>query len=334
MREVTDLLENKERGGGLVDRVLAGDFRAIARVMTVVENGGAEAVRFLRELFPCTGRCFTVGLTGAPGAGKSTLADKLAEAFRERGQKVGLILVDPTSPFTGGAILGDRIRMQSRTLDPGIFIRSMASRGHIGGLARATDDVVTVMDAAGFDTVIIETVGVGQGEVEIAKTADATVLLLVPGMGDDIQIMKAGIMEIADIFVINKSDRQGADRTEAELKALLSLGGKADGWIPPVVRTIASEGSGVRECVEAIEKRRTFLSHADTREETVRIERERLLELACLQIRGELLEDRAMADRIRELAFMIADRALDPYTAAEEVIRIHQASRNRNGADA
>ena len=201
-----------------------------------------------------TGRCFSIGITGAPGAGKSTLVDKLAESYRALEKKVGIIAVDPTSPFTGGAILGDRIRMQSRSTDPGTFIRSMATRGHIGGLTRTAADVVTVLDAAGFDIVLLETVGVGQGEVEVAKTADATVVLIVPGMGDDIQAMKAGIMEIADIFVINKSDRPGADRTEAELRALLSMNStRADGWTPAIIRTIASSGEGLGECLQAIE---------------------------------------------------------------------------------
>src|SRR5512136_1065211 len=202
---------------GLVRGALEGDFRSVARLITLVENGGPESSAFLRALFPHTGRCFTVGVTGSPGSGKSTLVDRLASHYRGLGLKVGIIAVDPTSPFSGGAILGDRIRMQSRSLDAGTFIRSMATRGHLGGLSRATADALIVLDSAGFDIVLLETVGVGQDEVEVARAAQATLVLVVPGMGDDIQAMKAGIMEIGDVFVINKSDHAGADRVEAEI---------------------------------------------------------------------------------------------------------------------
>ena len=319
----TDFIDTQAQE--FIRRVLEGDFRAIARLVTLVENGSREAIPYLRELFPHTGRCFSIGITGAPGAGKSTLVDRLAESYRGLEKKVGIIAVDPTSPFTGGAVLGDRIRMQSRSTDPGTFIRSMATRGHIGGLTRTTADVVTVLDAAGFDIVLLETVGVGQGEVEVARTADATVVLIVPGMGDDIQAMKAGIMEIADIFVINKSDRPGVDRTEAELRALLSMNStRADGWIPTIIRTIASAGEGLGECWRAIEKYRAFLANSKIRrEEAVRLQKERLLELACLQARENLLNDSATASRINELALLIADRKMDPFTAAEEVVRLH-----------
>jgi LAO/AO transport system kinase len=307
-----------------IAQVLEGNFRTVARLVTLVENKPREAVPYLRELFAHTGHCFSIGITGAPGAGKSTLVDKLAEAYRSSGKKIGIIAVDPTSPFTGGAILGDRIRMQSRSLDPGTFIRSMATRGHFGGLAHATADVVTVMDAAGFDTVLLETVGVGQGEVEVAKTADATIVMLVPGMGDDIQTMKAGIMEIADVFLINKSDHPGSDRTEAELRALLSMNSsRTDGWIPSVVRTVASEGEGIGECIQAVEEYRSFLANSKLRrDEEVRQQKERILELACMQAREELLNDVAAADRIQELAKLVADRKLDPFSAAEEVLRL------------
>ena len=328
MINATDPAERQE----FVQQVLAGDFRAVARLMTLVENEPHRAIPYLRELFPYTGRCFTTGITGAPGAGKSTLVDRLAESYRAAGKKVGIIAVDPTSPFTGGAILGDRIRMQSRSLDECTFIRSMATRGHIGGLARTTADVMTVMDAAGFDIVLLETVGVGQGEVEVARTADATVVLLVPGMGDDIQVMKAGIMEIADIFVINKADHPGADRTEAELRALLSMNLRADGWTPSITRTIASEGKGVEECMQAVEEYRSFLSASELRRnEKVRIQRDRLLELACMRAREELLNDTGTGARIQELAVLIADRKLDPFTAAEEVLRLHASHRNQGG---
>jgi LAO/AO transport system kinase len=324
----TELLDSQNRNE-FIRQVLEGDFRAIARLVTLVENRSRAAIPYLRELFPYTGRCFSIGITGAPGAGKSTLVDKLAESYRDSGKKVGIIAVDPTSPFTGGAILGDRIRMQSRSVDPGTFIRSMATRGHIGGLASTTADVVNVMDAAGFDIVLLETVGVGQGEVEVAKTAEATIVLLVPGMGDDIQAMKAGIMEIADIFVINKSDHPGADRTEAELRALLSMNSsRKDGWIPGIVRTTASAGEGIGECMQAVEEYRSFLSNSKTRrDEKVRQQKERLLDLACMQARENLLSDHSTAERIQQLAVLIADRKLDPFTAAEEVIKLRAYSR-------
>jgi LAO/AO transport system kinase len=308
-----------------INQILAGDFRAIARLLTLIENSSREAVPYLRELFPYTGRSFTVGITGAPGAGKSTLIDRLAESYHAEEKKIGIIAVDPSSPFTGGAILGDRIRMQSRSLDSGTFIRSMASRGHVGGLAGATADGLTVMDAAGFDIVLIETVGVGQGEIEVAETTDATIVILVPGMGDDIQVLKAGIMEIGDIFVINKADRPGADRTEAELSGLLSMSTRPDGWHPPVIRTVASEGGGIRECIQAIAKYRNFLSDSKLRkDEAVRIQKDRLLDIACLQAREALLQNPRTAARIQELAVLIADRKLDPFTAAEEVLKLGQ----------
>jgi LAO/AO transport system kinase len=324
----TGVLDPQKRREFL-NQVLACDFRAVARLLTMVENRSRAAIPYLQELFGHTGRCFTVGITGSPGAGKSTLVDKLAERYRRADNMVGIIAVDPTSPFTGGAILGDRIRMQSRSLDPGTFIRSMATRGHIGGLTSTTADALTVMDAAGFDVVLLETVGVGQGEVEIAKMADATVVLLVPGMGDDIQAMKAGIMEIADIFVINKADHAGADRSEAELRGLLSVSSRPDGWMPPIVRTVASEGKGVTECSQAIEEYRSFLSRSEMkRDQRIELQKERLLELACVQAREDLLSNSATAARIRELAALIFDRKLDPFSAAEEVIRMHADHRH------
>jgi LAO/AO transport system kinase len=224
--------------------ILAGDLRALARAATAIENRTPAAEALLRELFPRTGRALVIGITGAPGAGKSTLVDHMIRLLREEGRRVGVIAVDPSSPFSGGAILGDRIRMQRHHDDPGVFIRSMATRGCLGGLARATTDITVLLDAAGFDTVLIETVGVGQDEVEIAKLAAVTVVLLVPGLGDDVQTLKAGIMEIADVFVLNKADLSGADRLEREVKAI-------PGHVP-IVRTVASEGQGVAEALAAI----------------------------------------------------------------------------------
>jgi len=302
----------------LLRGVVGGEFRAVARLITLVENDPAAAIAYLRELFPHTGRCFAIGVTGAPGAGKSTLVDALASSFRSQGGKVGIVAVDPTSPFSGGAILGDRIRMQSRTTDSGTFIRSMATRGHLGGLSRATADVIQVLDAAGFDVAIIETVGVGQDEVEIVRTAHATIVLLVPGMGDDIQTMKAGIMEIGDVFVINKSDRPGAERIEAELDALLSMSNRPDNWTPLVVRTVASEGLGVPECMNAIRAYRGFLeSSCFQANRVLQIQKERLLELVKSRVMGDLASAPEFGTRLEDLARLVAERKLDPFSAAD-----------------
>src|SRR5256886_4608986 len=222
-------------------RVCAGDVRALSRAITVIENHSPEAEELLRLLFPRTGKAYLTGITGAPGTGKSTLVDRLSAHYRKHQEQVGVIAVDPTSPYSGGAILGDRIRMQSHAGDTGVFIRSMATRGFLGGLSRATAEVALVLDAAGKKQILIETVGVGQDEIDIVRLADCGVVVLVPGLGDDIQSMKAGLMEIADIFVLNKADREGADRLEEQLHAMLSLVMPRDGWHPPVIRTVATE---------------------------------------------------------------------------------------------
>jgi LAO/AO transport system kinase len=239
----------------LWERVLEGDPRALARAITLIEDEDPSAPALVRALFPKTGRAYLVGVTGPPGAGKSTLVDRLTTDLRSRGRTVGIVAVDPTSPYTGGAILGDRVRMQAHASDPGVFIRSMATRGQLGGLARATSDVALVLDAAGKDVVIIETVGVGQDEVDIVRTADVSLVIVVPGTGDEVQAIKAGIMEIADIFVVNKADREGADRTASSIEAMLMLQSFEDGrWRPPVLRTEATAGKGIAELLDAIER--------------------------------------------------------------------------------
>src|SRR5947208_14224947 len=245
-----------------IGRITAGDLNAVARAISKVEDGAADAAELMKQVFPRTGRALVIGITGAPGAGKSSLVDKLAGFYRQKGERVGIIAVDPSSPFSGGAILGDRIRMQTLSLDKGVFIRSMATRGNLGGLARATVEAVAILDAAGYDKIIVETVGVGQDEIEIAKTADVCVVVLVPGMGDDVQTMKAGIMEIADVLVINKADREGVLRTEKELQALLSLSEHAEEWQPPIVKTVAIESRGLEDLAQAIEKSREFQRNA------------------------------------------------------------------------
>src|SRR5438270_1963365 len=247
-------------------RVCAGEVRALSRAITAIENHQVEAEELLRLLFPRTGKAYLTGITGAPGTGKSTLVDRLSAHYRKHQEQVGVIAVDPTSPYSGGAILGDRIRMQSHAGDAGIFIRSMATRGFLGGLARATAEVALLLDAAGKRQILIETVGVGQDEIDIVRLADCVVVVLVPGLGDDIQNMKAGLMEIGDIFVLNKSDREGADRLEEQLHAMLSLVMPRDGWHPPVIRTVATENSGTDVLAAAIEKFRIHFGSRRQRE--------------------------------------------------------------------
>lgn len=271
-------------------------------------------------MFPQTGHARILGLTGAPGAGKSTLVDQLAKHYRKQNRTVGIIAVDPTSPYTGGAILGDRIRMQDHFSDPGIYIRSMATRGSLGGLARATADVATVMDASGRDLIMIETVGVGQDEVDIVRLADITVVILVPGMGDDVQSIKAGIMEIADIFVINKSDREGAERVEREIRALQSLAIRNDHWTPPIVKTVASDGTGISELVSAIAEYEAYLRKENlVLQHNIENWQERLIEMlrdALLEKAREQMED----GNVARYAAEVAEHKRDPYTLIEEIV--------------
>ncbi|MCM3901082.1 MAG: methylmalonyl Co-A mutase-associated GTPase MeaB [Pyrinomonadaceae bacterium] len=305
----------------LIERVIAGDTRAVARAISKVEDGSEDAAHLMKDIFPHTGRGLVVGITGAPGAGKSSLVDKLAMLYRDRKERVGIVAVDPSSPFSGGAILGDRIRMQALGLDPGVFIRSMATRGNLGGLARATVDAVSILDAAGYSKVVVETVGVGQDEVEIVKAADVSVVVLVPGMGDDIQAIKAGIMEIGDIFVINKADREGVYSTEKELEALLSLSGRVDGWQPPIIKTIATENKGIDDLAAAIENYQNFHFKADLGTQRRRaIARWRILELLRERLLARTLASDSASDTLDRLAEEVATRRSDPYSAVEELI--------------
>jgi len=306
----------------IAERVLSGDKRAIARAISAVEDGSSDAGELLRDLFPHTGQALTVGITGAPGAGKSTLVDRLAAAYRRGGEQIGIVAVDPSSPFTGGAILGDRIRMQNMATDPGIFIRSMASRGHLGGLARATVDAVAILDAAGYDKVIIETVGVGQDEIDIVRTADVTVVVLVPGMGDGVQAMKAGIMEIGDIFVINKADRDGVLRTERELELLLSISERADGWVPPIVKTVATEDSGLDTLATRISEYSNFLTNSGSGRDRHRanIAQHRIIEMLRERLLRAALDRAVTADELKEMSESVAHRRRDPYSVVDEII--------------
>jgi LAO/AO transport system kinase len=299
----------------------AGDKRAVARLLSVVENDAPGAADIVRETFPETGRALVLGITGPPGGGKSTLVSRLVAAYRARAPRVAVVAVDPSSPFTGGAILGDRIRMQDRFLDEGVFIRSMASRGQAGGLARTTARVVSVLDALGSDVVIVETVGVGQEEVDVVRVAGTVVLVTVPGLGDDIQAIKAGVLEIADVLVVNKADRPGADETVRDLAQMLTLGTPRDGWKPPIVRTVAATGDGTDELVRAVERHQQWSAETGERErrraDAARVEVEALLRDALVR----RLEDRVGADRVRAAVRRVASRALDPYAAVEEILR-------------
>ena len=304
-----------------MERLRAGDPRALARAISTVENRSPDSADLLKALFPHSGKARIIGMTGPPGAGKSTLVDQLAKHYRREGKTLGIIAVDPTSPYTGGAILGDRIRMQDHHADPGIYIRSMATRGSLGGLARTTADVATVLDASGRDLILIETVGVGQDEVDIVRLADITVVILVPGMGDDVQTIKAGIMEIADIFVINKSDREGAERVEREIRAMQSLAMRDDRWSPPIVKTVASEGKGIEELAAAIANYEAYLKKENlVLKRNIQNWQERLVEM----LRDAMLE-RARAQlgdgRAEQYAAEVAQHKRDPYTLVEEIVR-------------
>jgi LAO/AO transport system kinase len=301
--------------------VRSGDMRALSRAITAIENHDRDAESLLRILFPHSGQAYLTGITGAPGTGKSTLVDRLAAYYRQQQESVGVIAVDPTSPYSGGAILGDRIRMQGHASDPGMFIRSMATRGFLGGLAGTTAEVSLLLDAAGKKQVLIETVGVGQDEIDIVRLAECIVVVVVPGLGDDIQNMKAGLMEIADIFVVNKSDRDGAHRVEQQLNAMLSLVMPQHGWHPPVIRTVASENHGIETLAAAIEKfREHFAARPERQRKHVERWKNRLVEMVDARLRERALGGAAGEAQLAELAAAVADRRKDPFTAVHEIL--------------
>ena len=299
-----------------LDRALSGDTRALARLLSLVEDGSPRAREVIKDLLPRTGHARIIGLTGAPGVGKSTMTAALVGAFRAAGRRIAVLAVDPTSPFTGGALLGDRIRMQEHATDEAVFIRSMASRGHLGGLAAATPQAIRVLDAAGFELIIIETVGVGQAEVAIASLADTVAVLLAPGMGDAIQAAKAGILEVADLFIVNKADKPDAQQVVRDLRGMLALGANDKGWKPPIITTTATAGEGLAEVVTQLDAHRDWLTASGelTRRRHARA-REEITALAFAALR-----DRVTASGVDELAARVADGTLDPFQAAEDIL--------------
>jgi LAO/AO transport system kinase len=299
----------------------AGDVRALARAISLVEIDSPLAAAVLSGCFPFSGRALRIGITGAPGAGKSTLVDRLAKHYRAAGVSVGVVAVDPTSPFSGGAILGDRIRMQENLNDPGFYVRSMATRGSLGGLARTTADVASVIEASGKEIILIETVGVGQDEVDIVRLADITIVVLVPGMGDDVQSIKAGIMEIADLFVVNKADREGADRVEKEVRAMQSLASRHGDWVPPVIKTIASTGDGIGVLTASIEEMKQWLSTEGRLEERrKRYWRERLAAMMRQTLMRQMREHGLSDEEMEAHAERVASKQEDPYTLVPRLV--------------
>ena len=313
--------DNLEFLMSLTEEILSGNSRAMARAMTLIENESGSARELLKSLFRKTGGALVVGITGAPGSGKSTLVDVMIQEYRSQGKKVGIVAVDPTSPFSGGAIMADRVRMSRHYTDEGVFIRSMATRGHLGGLARTTEKMITVLDSGGFDLILVETVGVGQDEVEIVRVADVCLVVLVPGMGDDLQAFKAGIMEIADIFVLNKSDQPLIEKVQRELESVLSLATRGDGWTPAIVRTIATEGQGVRDLVQQVDLfnqfRRSSLDWGTRRRQIVE---DNLRELLKERLLEKAIQQNAVWDKLQAASVAVSERKIDPYSAIDNIV--------------
>ncbi|GAW93311.1 GTPase [Calderihabitans maritimus] len=305
----------------LVEEVLAGHRRAIAKAITLVENGAESKESLLGQLYAYTGKAYVIGVTGSPGAGKSSLVDQFTGELRKRGLTVGVIAVDPTSPFSGGALLGDRIRMQSHVLDDGVFIRSMGTRGSLGGLSRATKEAIKILDAAGKDIILVETVGVGQSELDIMNAADTTIVVLTPGAGDIIQTLKAGIMEIADIFVVNKADLEGAQRTITEVESMLDLDNDPE-WRPPVVPVISLYGKGIRELYDAVQSHRKYLEESgklrELRENRMRSE---VIEIVLEELKKLITERFKVAGEFEDLLSQVVERKVDPYAASRKILR-------------
>jgi LAO/AO transport system kinase len=306
----------------LVESARAGAPRAVARLISLVEDGHPALREVMAALAPHTGHAHIIGITGSPGVGKSTSTNALVAAYRAQGKRVGVLAVDPSSPFSGGALLGDRVRMQDHALDPEVYIRSMASRGHLGGLSWTTPQALRVLDAAGCEVILVETVGVGQSEVEIAGLADTTIVLLAPGMGDGIQAAKAGILEIGDVFVVNKADREGADATVRDIRHMISLGDRTEPglWRPPVIKTVAAQNQGIDEVIEAIDKHVAWMEHSGTlRERRVRRAGDEIESIALQQLRTRM-GDLRHGNGVDELASQVVDGATDPYAAADQIV--------------
>jgi len=304
----------------LVKGVLAGEKRSIAKAITIVENNQEEAQRLIASIYPHTGKAHIIGLTGPGGAGKSTLIEKMVREYRRRGKTVGVVAVDPTSPFTGGAFLGDRIRMQELSTDEGVFIRSMATRNNPGGIAKTTKDAVKILDAAGKDVIIVETVGAGQSEVEIVKVAQTIIVMHAPGLGDEIQAIKAGLMEIADIFVVNKADRENADKAVIDIQAMLQLDEREKAWNPPIVKTVALTGEGVPQLLEKIEEHRQFLQKELGHKKSWEKAEAELIEAIRDKVTSSIIEKLKRERRFEKVLQQIVNREIDPATAAEKLL--------------